>query len=171
MRDSTWPEAFGQAGYTTFVSGKWHNGDASLARSFQHARSMFTGGMTNPMQAKLRNVVDGKVGEAKPTPHHACQVFADETIRFLQEHKDGPFFAYLPFEHSETLLDQERSVALFAGLRREMQDGAFDNAYDYALRHREVIARFGRFPHRNAILGRASNAEEIEFLSQPGSSF
>ena len=98
MRDSTWPEAFGQAGYTTFVSGKWHNGDASLARSFKHARSMFTGGMTNPMQAKLRNVVDGKVGEAKPTPHHACQVFADETIRFLQEHKDGPFFAYLPFD-------------------------------------------------------------------------
>lgn len=102
MRDSTWPEAFGQAGYTTFVSGKWHNGDASLARSFQHARSMFTGGMTNPMQAKLRNVVDGKVGEAKPTPHHACQVFADETIRFLQEHKDGPFFAYLPFDGPTT---------------------------------------------------------------------
>ena len=98
MRDSIWPEAFGQAGYTTFVSGKWHNGDASLARSFKHARSMFTGGMTNPMQAKLRTVVDGKVGEAKPTPHHACQVFADETIRFLQEHKDGPFFAYLPFD-------------------------------------------------------------------------
>ena len=81
------------------------------------------------------------------------------------------WFAYLPFEHSETLLDQERSVALFAGLRREMQDGAFDNAYDYALRHRDVIARFGRFPHRNAILGRSSSAEEIEFLSQPGSSF
>jgi uncharacterized protein (DUF924 family) len=81
------------------------------------------------------------------------------------------WFAYLPFEHAETLLDQERSVALFAGLRREMQDGAFDNAYDYALRHRDVIARFGRFPHRNAILGRESTAEEIEFLSQPGSSF
>ncbi|MEN9576745.1 MAG: hypothetical protein RL514_4600 [Verrucomicrobiota bacterium] len=98
MRDPTWPEAFASAGYTTFVSGKWHNGDASLARSFQHARSMFTGGMTNPMQAKLRTVVDGKVGEAKPTPHHACQVFADETIRFLQEHQAGPFFAYLPFD-------------------------------------------------------------------------
>ena len=81
------------------------------------------------------------------------------------------WFAYLPFEHAETLLDQERSVGLFEGLRREMQDGAFDNAYDYALRHRDVVARFGRFPHRNAILGRASSAEEIEFLSQPGSSF
>ena len=81
------------------------------------------------------------------------------------------WFAYMPFEHSESLLDQERSVALFAGLRREMQDEAFDGAYDYALKHREVIARFGRFPHRNAILGRVSTAEETEFLKQPGSSF
>lgn len=81
------------------------------------------------------------------------------------------WFAYLPFEHSEALLDQERAVALFAGLRREMQHEAFDSAYDYALRHREVIARFGRFPHRNAILGRESTPEEIEFLKQPGSSF
>lgn len=80
-------------------------------------------------------------------------------------------FAYLPFEHSESLLDQERAVALFAGLRREMRNEAFDSAYDYALRHRDVIARFGRFPHRNAILGRESTAEEVEFLKQPGSSF
>lgn len=81
------------------------------------------------------------------------------------------WFAYLPFEHSESLLEQERAVALFAGLRREMQNETFDSAYDYALRHREVIVRFGRFPHRNAILGRASTPEEIEFLQQPGSSF
>jgi len=80
-------------------------------------------------------------------------------------------FAYLPFEHSESLLEQERSVALFAALRREVQTGAFDSACDYVLRHREIIARFGRFPHRNAILGRESTAEEIEFLKQPGSSF
>lgn len=81
------------------------------------------------------------------------------------------WFAYLPFEHSESLLDQERAVALFAALRREMRHVAFDSAYDYALRHREVIARFGRFPHRNAILGRESTPEEIEFLKRPGSSF
>ena len=81
------------------------------------------------------------------------------------------WFAYLPFEHSEDRLDQERSVALFAGLRREMQHEACDSAYDYAVKHRQVIARFGRFPHRNAILGRESTTEEIEFLSQPGSSF
>ena len=81
------------------------------------------------------------------------------------------WFAYLPFEHSEDLLDQERSVALFAGLRREMPNDAFNSAYDYAVRHRDVIERFGRFPHRNAILGRVSTAEETEFLKQPGSSF
>ncbi|TAJ21350.1 MAG: DUF924 family protein, partial [Rugosibacter sp.] len=48
---------------------------------------------------------------------------------------------------------------------------AFDGALDYAIKHRNVIARFGRFPHRNAILGRLSTPEELKFLSQPGSSF
>lgn len=101
MRDATWPEAFGKAGYTTFVTGKWHNGDASLVRSFQIARAVFTGGMTNPMHAMLRDVSDGKVGPAKPAPKHACAVFADEAIRFLHEQaekKGGPFFAYVPFD-------------------------------------------------------------------------
>lgn len=98
LRDATWPEAFAKAGYTTFVSGKWHNGDASLVRCFQIARGMFTGGMTNPMQAKLRDVSAGRVGEAKLAPKHACAVFADETIRFLKEHRGGPFFAYVPFD-------------------------------------------------------------------------
>lgn len=81
------------------------------------------------------------------------------------------WFTFLPFEHSESLLDQERSVALFAALRREAQLAAFDGAYDYALRHREVIARFGRFPHRNRLLGRTSTPEEETFLSQPGAAF
>ena len=98
MRDETWPEAFGKAGYKTFVSGKWHNGDQSLARCFQVARSMFTGGMTNPMEAKLRDVVDGKVGPAKPSAKHACEAFADEAIRFIKEQAEGPFFAYVPFD-------------------------------------------------------------------------
>ncbi|MDD5249091.1 MAG: DUF924 domain-containing protein [Rhodocyclaceae bacterium] len=81
------------------------------------------------------------------------------------------WFAFMPFMHSESLLEQERSVALFAALRREAQEPAFDSAYDYALHHRDVVARFGRFPHRNAALGRASTAAEEAFLSQPGSSF
>jgi uncharacterized protein (DUF924 family) len=73
-------------------------------------------------------------------------------------------FLYLPFEHAESLADQERSVAL----SRTLGD---PGSLDYAERHRAIIARFGRFPHRNAILGRASTPEEIAFLAEPGSSF
>ncbi|MBU0750571.1 MAG: DUF924 domain-containing protein [Gammaproteobacteria bacterium] len=74
------------------------------------------------------------------------------------------WFAFMPFEHSETLIDQERSVALFAGLRREGQHPAFDSAYDYAVQHRAAIERFGRFPGRNAMLGRISTPEELAAL-------
>ena len=74
---------------------------------------------------------------------------------------DERTFAYLPFEHSEDLRDQERSLRLFEGS---------DNL-EWARRHYDIVRRFGRFPHRNAALGRASTPEEIEFLSQPGSSF
>lgn len=81
------------------------------------------------------------------------------------------WFVFMPFEHSEALIDQERAVALFAGLRRESGDEVFEIAYDYALRHRAVIERFGRFPHRNALLGRPSTLEELAFLAQPGSAF
>ncbi|MEZ4380175.1 MAG: DUF924 family protein [Nannocystaceae bacterium] len=73
-------------------------------------------------------------------------------------------FLYLPLEHSESLADQERCVALMAALGNAMW-------HDYAVRHRDIVARFGRFPHRNAILGRESTAEELAFLEQPGSSF
>jgi uncharacterized protein (DUF924 family) len=79
------------------------------------------------------------------------------------------WFAYMPFEHAEDAAMQERSVALFTALAQENQ--GFESALDYAHRHRGVIARFGRFPHRNAILGRASTPEEQAFLSQPGSGF
>ena len=77
-------------------------------------------------------------------------------------------FLYLPFEHSEELADQERCVELMRSL------DAFEatrGMSGYAVRHRDIVRRFGRFPHRNAALGRASSAEETEFLRQPGSGF
>ena len=70
-------------------------------------------------------------------------------------------FIYLPFEHSESLADQEKALELFKG----------NDNYEWAVKHWEIIKRFGRFPHRNAILGRKSTPEEIEFLKTPGSGF
>jgi uncharacterized protein (DUF924 family) len=78
-------------------------------------------------------------------------------------------FAYMPFEHAEDAYMQERAVELFGALVAEHP--GFDEMLDYAHRHRGVIARFGRFPHRNEILGRASTPDEVEFLRQPGSRF
>ena len=67
-------------------------------RSFQIARSVFAGGMTNPLKAKLSDLVDGKLTPPQLAPKHACEVFADEAIRFLREHQGGPFFCYVPFD-------------------------------------------------------------------------
>ena len=72
-------------------------------------------------------------------------------------------FVYLPFEHAEDVAAQRRSLELFAA-----RDP--DNL-EWARRHCDIVERFGRFPHRNAVLGRKSTPEEIEFLKRPGSSF
>lgn len=73
-------------------------------------------------------------------------------------------FLYMPYMHSESLQVHEEAVKLFA------QEG-LENNYDFELKHKKIIERFGRYPHRNDVLGRASTAIELEFLSQPGSSF
>lgn len=74
-------------------------------------------------------------------------------------------FLYLPLEHSEDLDDQERCVELVATL------DAKPDWLDYSVRHRDVIARFGRFPHRNRVMGRETTEEEAAFLEEPGSAF
>lgn len=73
-------------------------------------------------------------------------------------------FFYLPFEHSERFVDQDRCVELMESL-------GDPELLLFATRHRDIIERFGRFPHRNRVLGRASTPAEMEFLKQPGSSF
>ncbi|MHB0974174.1 MAG: DUF924 family protein [Thiobacillus sp.] len=83
-------------------------------------------------------------------------------------------FLYLPLEHAESLDMQDRSVALYETLAHEAaadERALFDNFLDYARKHRDVVARFGRFPHRNEILGRPSTPDEVEFMKQPGSRF
>ncbi|MBY0270675.1 MAG: DUF924 domain-containing protein [Burkholderiales bacterium] len=94
---------------------------------------------------------------------------ADRELRAIER-----VFFYLPLEHAESPELQERCVALFTALAAGVPEAdrkTFKGYVDYAVRHRDVIHRFGRFPHRNHILGRASTPEEIAFLKQPGSSF
>jgi len=78
------------------------------------------------------------------------------------------WFLYMPFEHAESVDAQHRSLALFGALAQEMGD---DDSLVWARKHAEVVFRFGRYPHRNAILGRASTPEEEAFLREPGSTF
>lgn len=83
-------------------------------------------------------------------------------------------FLYLPFEHSESLADQEKCVALFQTLldnAAPKDKEAAHQGLDFALGHERIIKRFGRFPHRNAILGRETTAEEAAFLQEPDSSY
>jgi uncharacterized protein (DUF924 family) len=80
----------------------------------------------------------------------------------------GRWFLYLPFEHAEDRNMQQRSIALFGALERET---GIAGPLEWAQKHADVIARFGRYPHRNAILGRESTPEELAFLAQPGSRF
>ena len=77
-------------------------------------------------------------------------------------------FVYLPLEHAEDVACQDLSVRLFDSLP---DDADSESARDYARRHRDIVVRFGRFPHRNDILGRTSTPEELAFLREPGSSF
>lgn len=78
--------------------------------------------------------------------------------------RDQRLFLYLPFEHSESLEDQQQAVTLIGSLGDA-------KLTEFALAHQRIIKRFGRFPHRNAALGRDSTPEELAFLQEPGSSF
>ena len=92
---------------------------------------------------------------------YAVEKYYDKTLSATQRR-----FIYLPFEHSEEQGEQERSVALFQTTKDDDPLG-----YDYALRHKEIIDRFGRYPHRNAMLGRESTGEELEWLKDPNNGF
>jgi uncharacterized protein (DUF924 family) len=118
----------------------------------QFSRNMFRGdGRTH--------AADGKALE---TARFAVENALDRELPSFQRH-----FVYMPYMHSEDIEVQRHSEALFERLR---EDGGPD-LMEYAVGHREIVERFGRFPHRNAILGRETTPEEAEFLKGPGSSF
>lgn len=106
---------------------------------------------------------------AQPLLSHGLDKGWDRQLAPIQR-----VFAYLVFEHAEDLARQDRSVALFQALHDEApadEQRVFASHLDYAERHQRIIARFGRFPHRNEILGRRSTDEERAFLREPGSRF
>jgi uncharacterized protein (DUF924 family) len=100
---------------------------------------------------------------------HALEYGFDASLRPIER-----IFVYLPLEHAESVTLQQRAVRLYEKLLNDVpaeQHSVFSGFVDFAVRHRDVIARFGRFPHRNAILGRASTEDERAFLKTAGSSF
>lgn len=99
--------------------------------------------------AIARALIEQNKDRSLPTPHHRS-------------------FVYLPFEHDESLASQHESLRLFTALKEET---GLADPLEWAIKHAEIIKRFGRYPHRNKILGRPSSAEEEAFLKEPGSSF
>ncbi|AJP57951.1 hypothetical protein UC34_15185 [Pandoraea vervacti] len=114
---------------------------------FRHQAQAFAGDAQ--ALAVARELVDAGDDQRLPTAQHRV-------------------FAYLPFEHDESLESQHVSLVLYEQLAQAF--GLVDNL-DYARKHAVIIERFGRYPHRNAALGRESTPEELAFLKQPGSSF
>jgi uncharacterized protein (DUF924 family) len=135
----------------------WAHGDARTALALIVVVDQFTRNI-------FRNSARAIAGDATALAL-ARQMVADGRDRQLLPVERG--FAYLPFEHSEELADQHESLRLF-GL---LAEAGHPDLLVWAQKHYEIIVRFGRYPHRNAQLGRASTAEEIAFLSQPGSGF
>jgi uncharacterized protein (DUF924 family) len=98
-------------------------------------------------------------GMALALAQEAIALAADKTLSPIEKS-----FLYMPFMHSESLVIHETAVALYKA-------NGIANNVEFELKHKEIIERFGRYPHRNIILNRESTAEEVEFLSQPNSSF
>lgn len=145
-------------GYQMAVSGQFenwqNNADGALALIIlldQMPRNMFRGS-PKAFETDRKALVVAKFAISKGFD----QVHPVQKRRFM----------YLPFEHSENLSDQARCVELFEKIKDEDKLG-----HDYALKHMEVIEKYGRFPHRNKILERDNTPEEEEYLAQPGAGF
>ncbi len=130
-----------------------------------------------------RATLEGRLAEVLVLDQFSRNVYRDTARAFAQDAlalvlaqelvasgQDGSLplaqrsFAYMPYMHSESALVHAQAVALFS------QPG-MEDTLRFELRHKEIIDRFGRYPHRNALLGRTSTPEELAFLSEPGSSF
>jgi uncharacterized protein (DUF924 family) len=135
----------------------WADGDARDALALILLLDQFT-------RNSYRDTARAFAGDAQALAV-AKALVADGRDRQLIPVERG--FAYLAFEHSENIADQHESLRLFG----QLAEAGLPDLLVWARKHYEIIVRFGRYPHRNELLGRASTAEEIEFLKQPGSRF
>jgi uncharacterized protein (DUF924 family) len=169
--------------YTELAPSAWFNGGRALDETI---RERFTQTLESAARGELyhwRSTARGRLAEIIVLDQFSRHVFRGTARAFAQDALalnlarelvdqglDAEFtppervFAYMPFMHSEVLADHDRAEVLYA------YPGLEENLH-YERLHRRIIERFGRYPHRNEILGRASTAEELAFLKEPGSSF
>lgn len=169
--------------------GKDPDVDAAMARRFRRALTAAESGMLDAWS----QTTAGRLALILLTDQFPRNIFRGQARSFafdrlarawclegLHDRRDRQLrpvervFYYMPLEHSEDIDHQVRSVALFEELLAEVPaelKESFAGYLDFARRHHAIIARFGRFPHRNAILGRHPTDAELAFLSEPGSSF
>jgi arylsulfatase A-like enzyme len=97
---ATWPEQFARAGYRTFMTGKWHNGEGSATRVFQEGRNVFFGGMSAAHNMPVQDFSGGqRPGPKRVSPEHHTELFADTAVEFLRQQTNGrPFLCYVAFK-------------------------------------------------------------------------
>lgn len=161
---SIW-ESFGEL-HRQVVSGEnqiWINESlpclAYIITIDQFSRNMFRGGPRSFANDSM----------AREACHQGIREGIDQDLHVIHR-----WFFYMPLMHSEQIADQDLCVQIFDRLRRSAPpafEKEMNGAYEFAVRHRDIVAAYGRFPHRNEILGRQSTPQEVEFLKKPGSSF
>ena len=164
----------------------------------EYIRKNFEADLINAREGKLRgweNTPEGMLALIILLDQFSRNIYRDKPEAFSQDsraldlasrgiqkgfdmvlHPVKRIFFYMPFEHSEDIKVQKWSIELYRGLEKEFWSPPelaeiLSSSRDYAEKHYAIVERFGRYPHRNRILGRISTPEEKEFLKQPGSSF
>jgi uncharacterized protein (DUF924 family) len=185
---------FGEPGSSPFASSKkWFTKDEAFDRALREqfeetldaaARGELDGWRASPREEValviLLDQISRNIHRGTPRSFAQDELSRAVTLEMLAKGVDRTlglaerYFVLMPLMHAEDVALQRRCVAEFEALLADTSEEAramLTSAVDYAKKHAVIVERFGRFPHRNAILGRASTPEEIEFLGQPGSSF
>ncbi|MGI0118674.1 DUF924 family protein [Zooshikella sp. RANM57] len=193
---TTWFGALDSEGtVTSEIRSKWFN---ATAEHDDELSSMFESWVFAAADGKLNNWEESAEGRLaliilldqipRNIYRSTANAFKYDTIALNHakqavltgQHKQLPYlmrvFCYMPFEHSESLLDQQQAVRLFKEIADEVESSSplysqLHSFYDYAVQHLAIIEQFGRFPHRNKTLGRLSSPEETIYLAEQGTNF